>query len=98
MLQDSRALDFNDGILKKLTLSGKTIQIQTDQGYGSYKSYELVEPARLVIDFYRKTESPSLELPTPQKVPESTTLLPSTVPQKHVIVIDPGHGGSETVQ
>ncbi len=88
--------DFNDGILKKLTLSGKTIQIQTDQGYGSYKSYELVEPARLVIDFYRKTESPALELPTPQKVPESTTLLPSAVPQKHVIVIDPGHGGSET--
>ena len=41
-------------------------------------------------------EAPTVELPTPEKTPESTTLLPSTVPQKHVIVIDPGHGGSET--
>lgn len=92
-----QSTDFTDGILKKLTLAGKSIQIQTDQGYGSYKSFELVEPARLVIDFYKKTEAaPTIELPTPQKSPESTTLLPSTVPQKHVIVIDPGHGGSET--
>jgi N-acetylmuramoyl-L-alanine amidase len=88
--------DFTDGILKKLTLAGKTIQIQTDENYSSYKSFELVEPARLVIDFYKKTEAPAIELPSPQKPPGSTTLLPSTVPQKHVIVIDPGHGGSET--
>jgi N-acetylmuramoyl-L-alanine amidase len=92
-----QSTDFTDGILKKLTLAGKTIQIQTDQNYGSYKSFELVEPARLVIDFYKKVEAaPTIELPTPEKPPESTTLLPSTVPQKHVIVIDPGHGGSET--
>jgi N-acetylmuramoyl-L-alanine amidase len=91
-----QSTDFNDGILKKLTVAGKTIQIQTDQGYGSYKSFDLVEPARLVVDFYKKTESPTLELPTPQKIPESTTLLPSNVPQKQVIVLDPGHGGSET--
>jgi N-acetylmuramoyl-L-alanine amidase len=91
-----QSTDFTDGILKKLTLAGKTIQIQTDQNYGSYKSFELVEPARLVIDFYRKTETAAqTELP-PTKTPEATTLLPSTVPQKHVIVIDPGHGGSET--
>ena len=91
-----QSTDFNDGVLKKLTLAGKTIQIQTDQGYGSYKSFELVEPARFVIDFYKKTETAGTpELP-PTKAPEATTLLPSTVPQKHVIVIDPGHGGSET--
>jgi N-acetylmuramoyl-L-alanine amidase len=91
-----QSTDFTDGILKKLTLAGKTIQIQTDESYGSYKSFELVEPARLVIDFYRKEEIPAqTELPS-TKTPEATTLLPSTVPQKHVIVIDPGHGGSET--
>ncbi len=90
--------DFNDGILKKLSLSGRTIQIHIDQGYGSYKSYELAEPARLVIDFYRKStgETSGASETTQPKIPESTTLLPSTTPQKHVIVLDPGHGGSET--
>ena len=37
--------DFGDGVLKKLTVSGKTIQLEVDQGYGSYKSFEFGEPA-----------------------------------------------------
>jgi N-acetylmuramoyl-L-alanine amidase len=89
-----QSTDFGDGVLKKLTLSGKTIQIEVDEGYGSHKAFELVEPARFVIDFFKKTEG---EQPIePVKPIEKPTLLPSTTPEKHVIVLDPGHGGDET--
>jgi N-acetylmuramoyl-L-alanine amidase len=87
--------DFGDGVLKKLTLSGKTILLEVDEGYGSYKSFELGEPARLVIDFFKKAPGEQIE-PVPAKPLESPTLLPSTTPEKHVIVLDPGHGGEET--
>ena len=56
--------DFGDGVLKKLTVSGKTIQLEVDQGYGSYKSFELGEPARLVVDFFKKAPGAPEEIET----------------------------------
>ncbi len=89
--------DFGDGVLKKLTVSGKTIQLEVDQGYGSYKSFELGEPARLVVDFFKKAPGEPEQIETvPSKPIETPTLLPSTTTEKHVIVLDPGHGGEET--
>jgi N-acetylmuramoyl-L-alanine amidase len=95
--------DFEDGILRKLTIeqsgSAKNFHIQTDHGYASFKSFELEDPPRLVIDLYRKQLASSE--PTQTKVIETPkvvapTTLPSLTPRKRVVVIDPGHGGEET--
>jgi N-acetylmuramoyl-L-alanine amidase len=88
--------DFGDGVLKKLTLSGKSVLLEVDEGYGSYKSFELVEPPRLVVDFFKKTPGEQEQIEVPVKPLDKPTLLPSTTPEKHVIVLDPGHGGEET--
>jgi N-acetylmuramoyl-L-alanine amidase len=95
---------FNDGILKNVIISEtgkKTFRFALDEGYGTYKSFELSDPPRFVIDFFRKTAGevavapvPSEQIPHKQAVPP--TLLPSTARDKWVVVIDPGHGGSET--
>jgi N-acetylmuramoyl-L-alanine amidase len=101
--------DFKDGVLRKLSLQGsgnnRSIHVQVDQGYASYKSLELQDPPRLVIDFYRKepvtaqqqpqqTLQPQSQITQPKVV--SPTFLPSLTPRKKVVVIDPGHGGEET--
>lgn len=97
------ATDFNDGVIKKLTVTGagdrKSFRIELDDGFASFKSFDLNDPPRLVIDFYRKENAPPpTTVPEPPKEPEPAppTLLPSTTPEKRVIVIDPGHGGTET--
>lgn len=95
------ATDFNDGVIKKLALAGtgdrRSFRIELDDGFSSFKSFDLGDPPRLVIDFYRKenVESPVLEQPK-EPEPAPPTLLPSTTPERRVIVIDPGHGGTET--
>src|SRR4029079_18015431 len=55
-------------------------------------------PPRFVIDFYRKANgaSPTSAQAVAPAAQAPPTLLPSTTPEKKVIVIDPGHGGSET--
>jgi N-acetylmuramoyl-L-alanine amidase len=95
---------FTDGILKNITIAAtgkKQFQITVDEGYGSYKSFELTDPPRLVVDFYRKAVGTEQKIPVPQEeIPPKQaippTLLPSTAREKWVVVIDPGHGGSET--
>ncbi|PWT90076.1 MAG: hypothetical protein C5B54_07800, partial [Acidobacteria bacterium] len=87
---------FTDGVLRKISIEKKSFRIDFDNDYANFKSFELSDPPRLVLDFYRKetVQPPAAEAkPAPQPPP---TLLPSTTPEKKVIVIDPGHGGSET--
>lgn len=92
---------FTDGILKDLVISEtekKAFRISLDNDFGSFKTFELSEPPRLVIDFFRKTES-TTPLPLEETLPKEAippTLLPSTAREKWVVVIDPGHGGTET--
>lgn len=90
---------FTDGLIKQLTIQTtgekRAFHLETDQNFDSYKSFELNNPPRLVVDFYRKV-GPAQE-PPPEEVPlVPPTMLPSTAPEKKVIVIDPGHGGDET--
>lgn len=85
---------FTDGILKSLAFSGKSIRIETDQGYGTFKSFELSDPPRLVVDFFRKPQTETATPPAPAPAPP--VLLPEPGAGKGVIVIDPGHGGTET--
>ena len=95
--------DFTDGIVETLSILSagekKVFRILTTKNFASFKSFEMSDPPRLVIDFYRKGSAsasapPPVTPPVQQAVPP--TLLPSVVPEKRVIVIDPGHGGTET--
>ncbi len=98
---------FEDGIVSGVIIekreSRKVFKIQTGAEFESYRTFELKEPPRFVIDLYRRGSGsagpkPAVEIPVApvetQSVPP--TLLPSTTLQKKVIVIDPGHGGTET--
>lgn len=89
---------FSDGFIKKLSIqpvgARNGLYIEFDSAFGSYQSFELSDPPRLVIDFYRK--SATQEAPAEPAPLAPPTLLPSTEPSKRVIVIDPGHGGDET--
>ncbi|HSP06112.1 MAG TPA: N-acetylmuramoyl-L-alanine amidase, partial [Acidobacteriota bacterium] len=90
---------FTDGILKSLSVAGaarKSIRIETDQSYESYKSFELTDPPRLVIDFFRKKQQQAGEAAPASKEAAPPVLLPESPAGKRVIVIDPGHGGTET--
>src|SRR5262249_13565170 len=88
---------FTDGILKGLSIHGKAFRIEVDQGYASYKSFEMSDPPRLVIDFIRKAPQQAVTpAEQPQEKQPPPVLLPPAAPTKKVVVIDPGHGGAET--
>jgi N-acetylmuramoyl-L-alanine amidase len=98
---------FEDGVVQTVSLetleNRKVIKIQTGRDYASYRSFELKDPPRFVIDLYRKgsvapQQEPSITIPQPDTETETVppTLLPSPISNKKVIVIDPGHGGTET--
>jgi N-acetylmuramoyl-L-alanine amidase len=96
---------FEDGVVQSVKMetvdNRKIIKIQTGSEYSSYRSFELKDPPRFVIDLYRKGSvapqaEPSITVPPPQTQEVPQTLLPSTISNKKVIVIDPGHGGTET--
>ncbi|MCI0411446.1 N-acetylmuramoyl-L-alanine amidase [bacterium] len=93
---------FEDGLVQNVTIetreNRKVFKIQTGIQYASYRTFELKDPPRFVIDFYGKgstTEQPAPVVP-PQTQTVPPTLLPSPIGSKKVIVIDPGHGGAET--
>jgi N-acetylmuramoyl-L-alanine amidase len=96
---------FEDGIVQTVTVetreNRKVFKIQTGIQYASHRTFELKDPPRFVIDFYGKgstTEQPEQPVPVvpPQTQTVPPTLLPSPIGSKRVIVIDPGHGGTET--
>jgi N-acetylmuramoyl-L-alanine amidase len=95
---------FEDGVVQNVITetreNRKVFRIATGIQYGSYRTFELKDPPRFVIDFYRKgstTEAPEETVPVPsQSQTAPPTLLPSPISNKKVIVIDPGHGGTET--
>jgi len=96
---------FEDGVLQGVTVetrgNRKIFKIETGTEFASYRTFEMKEPPRYVIDLYRKgsgTEQPepSITVPPPQTQTVPPTLLPSPMATKKVIVIDPGHGGTET--
>jgi N-acetylmuramoyl-L-alanine amidase len=94
---------FQDGLLAGLTIQSvgekKTFRLAVTKEFGSFKTLEMSDPPRFVIDVFRK-KSGGETAPAVPTVPKQEvappTLLPSTVPEKRVIVIDPGHGGTET--
>jgi N-acetylmuramoyl-L-alanine amidase len=94
---------FDDGILNRLSILGsnerKSFHVETAPGFGSYRSFVLSDPPRLVLDFYKRQADEENAL-TPKEAEAAKTaaptLLPSVSSRQQVIVIDPGHGGSET--
>ena len=96
---------FEDGVVQNLIVEAtdnqKVVKIQLGSDFASYKTFELKDPPRFVIDFYRKGSSApqpeeSIAVPQPQSQTVPPTLLPSPITNKKVIAIDPGHGGTET--
>lgn len=79
-----------DPLVRDVRLTGSRIEIDLAAGAG-YSSYQLDDPFRLVFDVHRQEPAtPAL----PELAPE--TQPPGDVPGIHTIVLDPGHGGSET--
>ncbi len=79
-----------DPLVRDVRLLGDRIEIDLAAGAG-YTSYQLESPFRLVFDVHREdAAAPAL----PDLVPESQP--PRDLPGIHTIVLDPGHGGSET--
>jgi N-acetylmuramoyl-L-alanine amidase len=96
---------FEDGIVQNVLVetreNRKVFKVLTGIEYASYRTFELKDPPRFVIDFYRKgagvdQSEPTVPAPQPQSQTVPPTLLPSPMANKKVIVIDPGHGGTET--
>ena len=98
---------FEDGVVQTVALetanNQKILKIQTGTDFASFKTFELGDPPRFVIDLYRKGSTSStigpeetMAVPPPQTQTVPPTLLPSPISSKKVIVIDPGHGGTET--
>jgi N-acetylmuramoyl-L-alanine amidase len=96
---------FEDGVVQNVIVetrgTRKVFKVQTGIEYASYRTFELKDPPRFVIDFYRKgagVDQPEQPNPVPQPQSQTVppTLLPSPMANKKVIVIDPGHGGTET--
>ena len=63
----------------------RRLVLKTGPGYRSYESFELRNPARLILDLLGERESFGAPMKLDEKVAEDRT----------VIVIDPGHGGKE---
>lgn len=82
------AREVADGILAGWTLLERTrLVFEPGPGYQRYESYELRNPDRLILDLQGDREAmPGETLPPPP---------PPPAVDKTVIVIDPGHGGSE---
>lgn len=79
-----------DPLVRDVRLMADRIEIDLAAGAG-YSSYQLDDPFRLVFDVHRQEPSaPTL----PELAPE--TQPPRDLPGIHTIVLDPGHGGSET--
>ena len=96
---------FEDGVVQDVVVetrgNRKVFKIQTGIEYASFRTFELKDPPRFVIDLYRKGSTaeqpePTVSVPSPQSQTVPPTLLPSPMADKKVIVIDPGHGGTET--
>jgi len=80
--------EVGDGILAGWTLlEGTRLVFEPGPGYQRYESYELRNPDRLILDLQGERDTLPGQAPPPPPEPAA---------DKTVIVIDPGHGGSET--
>src|SRR5262249_10647067 len=80
---DPPASSADDGIPKGWSVDHGVLFLAAGRGYTKFDSFELKNPARLVIDLYgTRTSAAAAAAPAPGA--------------QSVIVIDPGHGGVET--
>lgn len=77
-----------DPLVRRIDIGAERIRIDLAPGTGA-DHYELREPFRLVFDIVQRSEAPA----------GSAAVLPGGAPRRRelrTIVLDPGHGGSET--
>jgi N-acetylmuramoyl-L-alanine amidase len=99
-LEDTfKEIEINDGILKtvKIAQSNEEITRVVFDLYQEvkYNIFSLTDPDRVVIDIFRpeKKSEPLFETLPPK--PEEKPVLEPKVTGKRVVIIDPGHGGSD---
>ena len=99
-LEDTfKEIEINDGILKTVRTAQFNEEI-TRVVFDLYQEvkyniFSLTDPDRVVIDIFRpeKKSEPLLETLPPK--PEEKPVLEAKVTGKRVVIIDPGHGGSD---
>lgn len=90
LLASGWRLSDRDPLVRDIRLHADRIEIDLAAGAG-FTSYELEHPFRLVFDVHR-SPAPARSLPAL----ESEAQPPRDEPGIHTIVLDPGHGGSES--
>lgn len=91
MIADRLAVPFQrpvivDPLVRDLAITPEQVRVQLMPG-AEVQSYVLENPFRIVLDVHQPS---SVEVPTP------TMTRPRDTPGLRTIVIDPGHGGTET--
>ncbi|HET9229537.1 MAG TPA: N-acetylmuramoyl-L-alanine amidase [Thermoanaerobaculia bacterium] len=91
MIADRLAVPFQrdrvvDPLVQDVAISPEQVRVQLAPG-AEVQSYVLENPFRIVFDVHQPS---SVEVPTP------TAVRPQEAPGIRTIVIDPGHGGTET--
>jgi N-acetylmuramoyl-L-alanine amidase len=77
---------YDDPLVSAVRFAGNTASIEFKEKGSTARAYPLTSPDRLVVEIGRPASARTME---PVAVPESA-------PPSPTIVIDPGHGGSET--
>jgi N-acetylmuramoyl-L-alanine amidase len=87
---------YDDPLVSAVRFAGETVSIELREPNLSARSYPLTAPDRLVVEIGRKAAAPPA---APAKAPEEAEApapAPATAAPQLTIVVDPGHGGTET--
>ncbi len=74
-------------LVRRIVVGGEGLRIELAENAGVAEPRLLRDPVRLIVEVFVQATAPA---------PETMTAAPADRPGLHMIVVDPGHGGSET--
>ncbi len=100
--EEAKQLEINDGVIKQV----KTTQFNGEMARiaiglfqkAEYETFSLLSPDRIVVDIFKpetKEAVLSEKITTSQPKEQPSVTIESGIAKKRVVVIDPGHGGSD---
>jgi len=94
-----KQIDINDGVIKTIRtaqFNEEISRVTFDLFQGAkYDLFSLTEPDRVVIDIFKPEGKKEIISETPALKPETKIVPTPKVTSKRVVIIDPGHGGSD---